>query len=563
MQNEILLSVKNLSISSEKTYSKNKLVNNISFNLYKNEILGVVGESGSGKSLTALSIMQLLNLNSKFVISGNIKLGSIDLVNTKSKEIERIRGKTIGIIFQEPMSSLNPTMRCGDQIKEILHKHEMLDKQSINDEIIRLLNVVKIKSPKKIASKYPHELSGGQQQRIMIAIAIACKPKVLIADEPTTALDVTVQKEIINLIKAVQKETKMSVIFISHDLALVSEIANRVLVLYKGAIVESGKTETIFKKPKNNYTKALIKIKPKITERFDRLPTIKDVLDKKTTSKIVTKKERQKRLKILYDSNPILEIKDLEKEYFKKIGVFGKKLSFKVLKGISFKLYEGETLGIVGESGCGKSTLAKTILQIEKETKGEILYRGKKINNITGEKLRKLRKEFQIIFQDPYSSLNPKITIGNAIMEPMIVHKILSNNESRKNKVLQLLKVIGLNESAFNKYPHEFSGGQRQRIGIARTIAIEPKLIVCDESVSALDVSVQAQILNLLNSLKSSYSFSLIFISHDLAVVKHMADRILIIKNGRIVEEAEADEMYKNPKREYTRKLLNSIPKGL
>lgn len=563
MQNEILLSVKNLSISSEKTYSKNKLVNNISFNLYKNEILGVVGESGSGKSLTALSIMQLLNLNSKFVISGNIKLGSIDLVNTKSKEIERIRGKTIGIIFQEPMSSLNPTMRCGDQIKEILHKHEMLDKQSINDEIIRLLNVVKIKSPKKIASKYPHELSGGQQQRIMIAIAIACKPKVLIADEPTTALDVTVQKEIINLIKAVQKETKMSVIFISHDLALVSEIANRVLVLYKGAIVESGKTETIFKKPKNNYTKALIKIKPKITERFDRLPTIKDVLDKKTTSKIVTKKERQKRLKILYDSNPILEIKDLEKEYFKKIGVFGKKLSFKVLKGISFKLYEGETLGIVGESGCGKSTLAKTILQIEKETKGEILYRGKKINNITGEKLRKLRKEFQIIFQDPYSSLNPKITIGNAIMEPMIVHEILSNNESRKNKVLQLLKVIGLNESAFNKYPHEFSGGQRQRIGIARTIAIEPKLIVCDESVSALDVSVQAQILNLLNSLKSSYSFSLIFISHDLAVVKHMADRILIIKNGRIVEEAEADEMYKNPKREYTRKLLNSIPKGL
>ena len=563
MQNEILLSVKNLSISSEKTYSKNKLVNNISFNLYKNEILGVVGESGSGKSLTALSIMQLLNLTSKFVISGNIKLGSIDLVNTKSKEIERIRGKTIGIIFQEPMSSLNPTMRCGDQIKEILHKHEMLDKQSINDEIIRLLNVVKIKSPKKIASKYPHELSGGQQQRIMIAIAIACKPKVLIADEPTTALDVTVQKEIINLIKAVQKETKMSVIFISHDLALVSEIANRVLVLYKGAIVESGKTETIFKKPKNNYTKALIKIKPKITERFDRLPTIKDVLDKKTTSKIITKKERQKRLKILYDSNPILEIKDLEKEYFKKIGVFGKKLSFKVLKGISFKLYEGETLGIVGESGCGKSTLAKTILQIEKETKGEILYRGKKINNITGEKLRKLRKEFQIIFQDPYSSLNPKITIGNAIMEPMIVHEILSNNESRKNKVLQLLKVIGLNESAFNKYPHEFSGGQRQRIGIARTIAIEPKLIVCDESVSALDVSVQAQILNLLNSLKSSYGFSLIFISHDLAVVKHMADRILIIKNGRIVEEAEADEMYKNPKREYTRKLLNSIPKGL
>ena len=563
MQNEILLSVKNLSINSEKTDSDNKLVNNISFDLYKNEILGVVGESGSGKSLTALSIMQLLNLNSKFVVTGSVKLGSIDLVNTKSKEIERIRGKKIGIIFQEPMSSLNPTMRCGDQIKEVLHKHEMLDKQSINDEIIRLLNVVKIKSPKKIASKYPHELSGGQQQRIMIAIAIACKPKVLIADEPTTALDVTVQKEIINLIKAVQKETKMSVIFISHDLALVSEIANRVLVLYKGAIVESGKTETIFKKPKNNYTKALIKIKPKITERFDRLPTIKDVLDKKTTSKIITKKERQKRLKILYDSNPILEIKDLEKEYFKKIGVFGKKLSFKVLKGISFKLYEGETLGIVGESGCGKSTLAKTVLQIEKETKGEILYRGKKINNITGEKLRKLRKEFQIIFQDPYSSLNPKITIGNAIMEPMIVHEILSNNESRKNKVLKLLKLIGLNKSDFNKYPHEFSGGQRQRIGIARTIAIEPKLIVCDESVSALDVSVQAQILNLLNSLKSSYGFSLIFISHDLAVVKHMADRILIIKNGRIVEEAEADEMYKNPKREYTRKLLNSIPKGL
>lgn len=563
MQNEIFLSVKNLSIKSEKTYSENKLINNISFDLYKNEILGVVGESGSGKSLTALSIMQLLNLNSKFVVSGNIKLGSIDLVNTKSKEIERIRGKKIGIIFQEPMSSLNPTMRCGDQIKEVLHKHEMLDKQSINDEIIRLLNVVKIKSPKKTANKYPHELSGGQQQRIMIAIAIACKPKVLIADEPTTALDVTVQKEIINLIKALQKETKMSVIFISHDLALVSEIANRVLVLYKGAIVESGKTETVFKKPKNKYTKALIKIKPKINERFDRLPTIKDVLDNKKNSKIITKKERQKRLKILYDSNPILEIKNLEKKYFKKISVFGKKLSSKVLKGINFKLYEGETLGIVGESGCGKSTLAKTILQIEKETKGEILYRGKKINNITGENLRKLRKEFQIIFQDPYSSLNPKITIGNAIMEPMIVHEILSNNESRKNKVLQLLKLIGLNESDFNKYPHEFSGGQRQRIGIARTVAIEPKLIVCDESVSALDVSVQAQVLNLLNSLKSSYGFSLIFISHDLAVVKHMADRIIIIKNGKIVEEAEADEIYKNPKGKYTRKLLNSIPKGL
>ena len=394
----------------------------------------------------------------------------------------------------------------------------------------------------------------------MIAMAIACKPQILIADEPTTALDVTVQKEIILLLKEIQQETQMSIIFISHDLALVSEIANRVLVMYKGEIVEQGNVETIFKNPKHIYTQALINSRPSLDTRLKRLPTIQDFLQENVSTEIVTSTERIELHKNLYAKEPLLEVKNVEKEYFSAAGIFGKKSSFKAVNDVSFKLYEGETLGLVGESGCGKSTLGNAILQLDKATAGSIFYRGQEITKLDGSELRKLRREIQIIFQDPYSSLNPRIPVGQAIMEPMQVHKLYASDKECKTKTIEILERVGLGEEYFNRYPHEFSGGQRQRIGIARTSALQPKLIVCDESVSALDISVQAQVLNLLNELKENFGFTYIFISHDLAVVKFMSDQVLVMNKGKIEEIDDADEIYANPKTEYTKKLIAAIP---
>ena len=563
MEDKPVLSVKDLRIAFQSIDGFNSVVHNIGFDVFENEIIGIVGESGSGKSVTALSLMQLLPKGQKTQVSGTITYQGRDLNSLTETSMQDLRGREISMIFQEPMSALNPSMRCGDQVKEIILHHGIMNKEAAPAEVLHLFDSVKMPSPAETMRKYPHELSGGQQQRVMIAMAIACKPKVLIADEPTTALDVTVQKEIISLLKQLQKGTKMSVIFISHDLALVSEIAQRTLVMYQGKIVEKGATKTIFKTPKNDYTKALIAARPEIGKRLQKLPTIKDILLDSKNAAIITKKEREKKHKALYADPPILEVTNLGKVYYKSIGFFGEKAAFKAVDGVSFKLYEGETLGLVGESGCGKSSLGNAILQLDKATSGSIIYKGKDLGILSKKALRQLRKEVQIIFQDPLSSLNPRLTVGEAIMEPMKVHKLHKNYAARKLKTLELLDKVGLDRSAFERYPHEFSGGQRQRIGIARTIAVEPKLILCDESVSALDISVQAQVLNLLNGLKKDFGFTYIFISHDLAVVKYMSDQLIVMDKGKIVEKGEADAVYANPKKPYTKKLIGAIPKGL
>ncbi|MBD0823418.1 ABC transporter ATP-binding protein [Aestuariibaculum marinum] len=559
MQKNPILNIKDLTIA----FGKNEVIHNISYELFENEILGIVGESGSGKSVSSLAILGLLPKNISKITSGQILFNNEDLTTLSSKALQQIRGKKIAMIFQEPMSSLNPSMTCGKQVQEILLQHTNLSKQEAKAETITLFEKVKLPNPSRVYNAYPHEISGGQKQRVMIAMAISCKPDVLIADEPTTALDVTVQKEIIKLLKDLQIETKMSVIFITHDLSLISEIADRVLVMYKGDIVEQGNAHTIFHNPQHTYTKALINARPSLDTRLKVLPTIKDYLDGTTKHTIITTEDRKQKHEIIYGKPPLLEVVNVEKEYFSKSGWFSKPSTFKAVNDVSFKLYEGETLGLVGESGCGKSTLGNAILQLDKATAGQILYKGTDITKLSNKAIKTLRKEIQIIFQDPYSSLNPRIPVGEAIMEPMQVHKLYNSNKERKAKVIDILERVGLSEDYFNRYPHEFSGGQRQRIGIARTIALQPKLIVCDESVSALDISVQAQVLNLLNELKESFGFTYIFISHDLAVVKYMSDQLLVMNQGKIEELGDADTIYSTPNSAYTKKLIKAIPKGL
>ncbi len=554
-----ILKVNNLNIA----FGNNEVIHNISYHLNKNEILGIVGESGSGKSVSSLAILGLLPKKISKITNGSIVYNGDDLTQLNSKAFQKIRGLKIAMIFQEPMSSLNPSMACGDQVEEILLQHSNLSKKQVKEETLTLFEKVKLPQPERVFNAYPHEISGGQKQRVMIAMAIACKPDILIADEPTTALDVTVQKDIINLLKDLQAQTKMSIIFITHDLALISEIAHRVLVMYKGEIVEQGEVETIFKNPEHNYTKALINSRPTLNSRLKILPTIQDFLNDSISDEIITPAERQKHHKKLYSKPPLLEVINVEKEYLTKSGWFTKPQHFKAVNNVSFKLYEGETLGLVGESGCGKSTLGNAILQLDKATAGSILYKGTDITKLSKKETRVLRKEIQIIFQDPYSSLNPRIPVGEAILEPMKVHNLFNSGVERKAQVIEILNKVGLSEDYYNRYPHEFSGGQRQRIGIARTIALQPKLIVCDESVSALDISVQAQVLNLLNTLKIDFGFTYIFISHDLAVVKYMSDQLLVMNQGKIEELGDADIIYSDPEKEYTKKLIHAIPKGL
>lgn len=557
-----LLDIQDLVISFAREGVWNDVIRNISYRLEANEILGIVGESGSGKSVSSLAILGLLPDSISRISNGSIVFEGNDLTHTSPKNFRKIRGKQISMIFQEPMSSLNPSLKCGYQVEEILVEHTALSKKEIKAEVLALFAKVKLPDPQKIYKSYPHQISGGQKQRVMIAMAIACKPKILIADEPTTALDVTVQKEIIKLLKELQHENQMSIIFISHDLALVSEIADSVLVMYKGEIVEQGSTGQIFQHPKHSYTKALIASRPSLDERLRRLPTIADFLNQTTPTEVISNDERRKRLADLYATTPILEVKNINKIYYSRMGFFGKKVGFQALADISFQVYEGETKGLVGESGSGKSTIGNAILQLDKATKGQIFYKGTDISSLSEKEMKSFRKEIQIIFQDPYSSLNPKMTVGKAIMEPMQVHKLYKNNLERKQKTIEILERVGLLAEHFDRYPHEFSGGQRQRIGIARTIALQPKLIVCDESVSALDISVQAQVLNLLNELKENFGFTYIFISHDLAVVKYMSDKILVLNKGQLEEETEADELYSNPNTDYSRKLIAAIPKG-
>ena len=560
-----LLEVQNLSVSFGSKSEQTEVLHSISFSISEDEVVGIVGESGSGKSVTSMAIMGLLPKKTAHV-KGRVLFEGNDLLKLNSKDFRNLRGKDIAMIFQEPMSALNPSMTCGNQVSEILRHHLKTSASEAKKETLSLFEKVKLPRVREIYSSYPHQISGGQMQRVMIAMAIACKPKLLIADEPTTALDVTVQKEIIALLKELQKETKMSLLFISHDLALVSEIVDRVVVMYHGDVVEEGSAFQIFSPrlgPKNNYTKALLASRPTLDVRLEKLPTIASMADSSFVPKEITPQQRAAKHKKLYTKVPLLEVLNLNKEYYSNPGIFKSRKIIKAVNQVSFKVFEGETLGLVGESGCGKSTLGKAILQLDKATSGSVKYRGRELTCLNKSDMRKLRKEIQLIFQDPYSSLHPRATIGQALMEPLKVYGLGKNKTQRKEKVEAMLERVGLEKNYFNRYPHELSGGQRQRVGIARTVIMEPKLVICDESVSALDISVQAQVLNLLNELKNDFGFTYIFISHDLAVVKFMADQLLVMKEGEIEELGDADEIYAHPSKEYTRTLIDAIPKGI
>lgn len=535
MSNNKLLSIKKLTIK----IGDQIILSNVSFDLKKNEVLGLVGESGSGKSFTALSVLDLIHLKN-LKTEGEIIFNGRELNKLSKKEYQKIRGKEISMIFQEPMSSLNPTMKCGDQISEIIINHEKQSKKIAKKRSIELIKKVQLKNPKLVFEKYPFQLSGGQQQRIMIAIAIACKPKLLIADEPTTSLDSLVRNDIISLIKSLQKEYSMSVLFISHDLKLVSKFVDNLIVLKNGIIIEKGVSSQIFNSPKENYTKHLINSSPPKNNRPNRLITS---TNKK--NKIISKEERADHHLKIYNKNPILKINNLT--------VFYK--NNQILKDISFDLYKGETLGIIGESGSGKSTIAKSILGLIKINNGKILFKNQNTNDISNSIFR---KKVQLIFQDPYSSLNSEISIGKSIIEPMIAHKIFNSKHEMKCRAIELLNQVGLSESDFKKFPNQFSGGQRQRIVIARALALNPEIIICDESVSALDVSIQAQILNLLSDLKEKYLFTFLFISHDMSVIKYFTDRLIVLKKGQIIELNETDFLFDNPKKTYTKSLIKA-----
>jgi peptide/nickel transport system ATP-binding protein len=696
-----LLEFKNLVTEFHTEGTTVKAVNDISFTLNKGETVGIVGESGSGKSVTSLSAMRLIPSPPGIISGGSIifhkkNKEKVDLLKISEDQMRSYRGNDLAMIFQEPMTSLNPVFTCGDQVLEAIVLHQKLNKKKAKKLTIELFKKVQLPDPERIFNTYPHQISGGQKQRVMIAMAMSCEPSVLIADEPTTALDVTVQKTILQLMQELQREKDMGILFITHDLGVIAELADKVVVMYKGKIVEQGNVWEIFTNPRHPYTKGLLACRPPLNKRYTFLPTVKDFMQVDENGKIIdtnisvedftkdleiSSAEREKKQKILFEKDPVLQIKNL-KTYFPisnstkipftlQLGLFGKepkvklgkpiiiaislflaflltsvlyavlmlfgfsitnpfddvitflnienkivivtlfdisfweevgisaiadlmqlvvvfsgllilyysffkssksslekglnirsKSNVKAVDKVSFDVYPGETLGLVGESGCGKTTIGRTILRLEEPTEGEMVYKGIDIAKMKANELREFRKEVQIIFQDPYSSLNPRMTIGNAIMEPMQVHKILENDEQRKKRVEELLARVNLDPTHFYRYPHEFSGGQRQRIGIARALAVNPKFIICDESVSALDVSVQAQVLNLLNELKEEFGLTYIFISHDLSVVKYMSDRMLVMQDGKIEEMGDADQIYNKPSTPYTQKLIDAIPEG-
>ena len=580
---DTLLEFKNLVTEFKTEGTVVRAVNGISFTLNKGETIGIVGESGSGKSVTSLSAMRLIPSPPGEISGGEIIFHkddgeSVDLLKISEEEIRKHRGNDIAMIFQEPMTSLNPVFTCGNQVVEAIMLHQNMNKHEAKDLTIKLFEEVQLPDPERIFSTYPHQISGGQKQRVMIAMAMSCQPSVLIADEPTTALDVTVQKTILQLMQKLQTERDMGILFITHDLGVIAELADKVVVMYKGNIVEQGNVWDIFSNPQHPYTKGLLACRPPLDKRYKFLPTVSDFMKEDEDGKIIENNitveeftkdltipnsERELKQKELFAKEPILKIKNLKTYFPIRNGFFGGISSHvKAVDNVNFDVYPGETLGLVGESGCGKTTIGRTIIRLEEPTEGEMIYKGKDIAKMDAKELREFRKEVQIIFQDPYSSLNPRMTIGNAIMEPMQVHGILENDEQRKKRVEELLARVNLDPSHFYRYPHEFSGGQRQRIGIARALAVNPKFIICDESVSALDVSVQAQVLNLLNELKEEFGLTYIFISHDLSVVKYMSDRMLVMQDGKIEEMGDADQIYNDPQTEYTKKLIDAIPEG-
>lgn len=584
-EKKILLEVKNLVVGFRSDEGMVEAIKSISFTLYRGETVGIVGESGSGKSVTSLAIMRLIPYPPGKIISGEILYHTeegkiIDITKLQEEEMRIIRGNEISMIFQEPMTSLNPVYTCGSQVAEAIILHQKKSKAEAEKMTLELFEKVKLPNPSRILNAYPHQLSGGQKQRVMIAMALSCKPGILIADEPTTALDVTVQKTILQLMSDLKKEIETSIIFITHDLGVIAEIADRVIVMHKGVIVEEGSVVDIFENPKHPYTKGLLACRPPLDKRLKILPTVLDFMKvdekgqmieieggasikEKIEKVIVTEQETIERRAQLEKAPNLLEIKNLKVWFPSKLNFFGNPIEYvKAVDDVSITMKEGETLGLVGESGCGKTTMGKTILRLNPATDGEIIYKGKDILSLSKSDMKDMRREMQIIFQDPYSSLNPRMTVGDAIMEPMMVHGILANDKERKDKALELLSKVNLLPEQFFRYPHEFSGGQRQRICIARALALNPKFIICDESVSALDVSVQAQVLNLLISLREEFKFSYIFISHDLSVVKFISDRIAVMNKGKLEELGYADDIYNNPQTEYTQRLIAAIPKG-
>ena len=563
-----LLDLKNLSVDFIAESGITHALKNISFSVNRNEVLALVGESGSGKSVTALSILQLLPSPPAKYSTGEIFFSEdgntpVDLLQKKGHGLQDVRGNKIGMIFQEPMTSLNPVFTCGNQVMEAIQLHKKVSAKEAKRQTIEWFTKVKLPNPTGIFNRYPHQLSGGQKQRVMIAIAMCCHPSLLICDEPTTALDVTVQKTILQLIKELQQQENMGVIFITHDLGVVAEIADRAVVMYKGEIVEQNTVKEIFSHPQHPYTKALLACRPVNHPRGERLPVVNDFLNEELRVMSYELRVPQPVTSNLQQET-LIKVQNLSVWFPSKKTLFSKPHDFiKAVDDVSFEVYKGETLGLVGESGCGKTTLGRTLLRLTEPTEGKIIYNGTDLTSKKRDELRPLRKEIQIIFQDPYSSLNPRLTIGSAIAEPMKVHQLLSNDKQRKDKVTELLEKVDLKPEHFNRYPHEFSGGQRQRIVIARALALNPSFIVCDESVSALDVSVQAQVLNLLNDLKKEFGFTVIFISHDLSVVRYISDRIMVMNKGKIEESGQADEIYFNPHSDYTKGLIASIPKGL
>ena len=550
-----LLRVKNLSLGLNNPKNEKLLIDNVSFDIKKNEIVSIIGESGSGKTLTAMSILGLLD-KVLFNISGQIIFNKINLLSVNEAKIQKIRSHNISIVFQNPMSSLNPTMKLGKQIYEVFHSHIDLNYNSVNKRINELIKKVKLDGVKNLFEKYPHEISGGQMQRFMLVMALASSPKLLIADEPTTALDVTVQKEIIEILKSLQKTENLSILLISHNIGLVKNISNKIIVMKEGKLIENNHTQLILQSPKKKYTKGLLSININNKKRVKKLNTLQN-FEKEIQNNNISKKTRNNRLKLLYEKEPLMIVRNVSK-YYSRFVNFRKKVNFKALKNINIKLYEGETLGIIGESGSGKTTLSEVIMKIKKYEFGNIFYKNKDIDKFNKTEMLNYRKEVQIVFQDPYSSLNPLFNVKEIIAEPIKCHNIFEKKSEIDKKCKELINDVKICQSYLNKYPHELSGGQRQRVAIARAISINPKILILDESVSALDVSIQASILNLLTEIKEKYNLSYIFISHDLSVVKHMSDKIAVFLNGKIVEYADADLLFKSPKKEYTKALLRS-----
>ncbi len=571
---EPLMDIDNLSIGFSKEGIESAVVHQISFTIGKGEIVGLVGESGSGKSVSALALMRLLPAETK--VSGKIKLtdkkGAINLAALPESDMRHYRGNRIGMIFQEPMTSLNPVFTCGDQITEAIRAHRPVDAKAAKARAIALFEKAKLPDPEQLFRRYPHQLSGGQKQRVMIAMAICCNPDLIIADEPTTALDVTVQKAILELLKELQQQLQISIFFITHDLNLIKNIADKVLVMYQGKIVEQGPVERIFSNPQHPYTKGLLACRPQTERVLKKLPQMSDFIrieDGQIVSKhtdmetLIRSLERSAEKKATSLPEPVvLQVRNLVVRFPGKKNFLGKILNWTfAVNEVSFDVKKGEILGLAGESGCGKTTLGRAILQLIRPQSGEVRYDGVNLCDLSGNALRKWRSKLQLIFQDPYSALNPRLTIGEAILEPMQVHRLYRNDRERKQKIGELLEKVDLDPAVVKSYPHEFSGGQRQRICIARALALQPEFIICDESVSALDVSVQAQVLNLLLQLKEEFGFTCIFISHDLAVVKFMCDRILIMNKGRIEESGSPDTIFNHPQTAYTRNLLAAIPR--